>query len=50
MEGWGGDVGHRLEGGPYTFDLGAAFILDGEAFPAGRYLIEEGPQLAFVVP
>ncbi|WP_232332847.1 diacylglycerol kinase family protein [Novosphingobium aquimarinum] len=50
MEGWGGNAGHRLEGGPYTFDLGAAFILDGEAFPAGRYLVEEGPRLAFVVP
>lgn len=50
MEGMGGKAGHRLTGGPYTIDLGGAFILDGEAFPAGRYLVEEGPQLAFVVP
>lgn len=50
MSGPGCKAGQRLEGGPYTMDLGGAFILDGEAFPAGRYLVEEGPQLAFVVP
>ena len=26
------------------------FILDGEAFPAGRYEIAPGPALSFVVP
>ncbi|APE27396.1 diacylglycerol/lipid kinase family protein [Aurantiacibacter gangjinensis] len=31
-------------------DLGDAFILDGEAFPAGRYRIAAGPKLRFVVP
>ncbi|MFS0848613.1 diacylglycerol kinase family protein [Novosphingobium panipatense] len=31
-------------------DIGGPFILDGEAFPAGRYIVEEGPQLSFVVP
>ncbi|MFC0205163.1 diacylglycerol/lipid kinase family protein [Novosphingobium soli] len=31
-------------------DLGGSFILDGEAFPAGRYVLEEGPQIDFVVP
>jgi diacylglycerol kinase (ATP) len=50
MSGPGSRAGHRFEGGPYTIDLGGAFILDGEAFPAGRYLVEEGPPLAFVVP
>jgi len=32
------------------FDLGGSFILDGEAFPAGRYILDEGPLLSFVVP
>jgi hypothetical protein len=41
---------HRVASGPIDIDLGGAFILDGEAFPAGRYVLEEGPQLTFVVP
>lgn len=41
---------HRVASGPLDFDLGGAFILDGEAFPAGHYVLEEGPQLTFVVP
>ena len=40
----------RVATGPIDFDLGGAFILDGEAFPAGQYVLEEGPQLTFVVP
>ncbi len=31
-------------------DIGGSFILDGEAFPAGRYVLGEGPQINFVVP
>ena len=31
-------------------DLGGRFILDGEAFPAGRYQLSLGPKLRFVVP
>jgi hypothetical protein len=31
-------------------DLGDRFILDGEAFPAGRYELSLGPKLRFVVP
>jgi hypothetical protein len=31
-------------------DLGDRFILDGEAFPAGRYQLSLGPKLRFVVP
>lgn len=31
-------------------ELGGSFILDGEAFPAGRYILGEGPRLNFVVP
>jgi hypothetical protein len=41
---------HRVAIGPIDFELGGAFILDGEAFPAGQYVLEEGPQLTFVVP
>jgi hypothetical protein len=31
-------------------DIGDAFILDGEAFPAGQYRLSAGPRLRFVVP
>lgn len=31
-------------------DIGDAFILDGEAFPAGKYRLSAGPKLRFVVP
>jgi hypothetical protein len=31
-------------------DIADAFILDGEAFPAGRYRLSLGPKLRFVVP
>lgn len=41
---------HRVAVGPVDFDLGGAFVLDGEVFPAGQYVVEEGPQLTFVVP
>ncbi|MBB3938821.1 hypothetical protein GGR39_000450 [Novosphingobium fluoreni] len=41
---------HRVATGPIDFDLGGAFILDGEAFPAGHYVLQEGPTLTFVVP
>lgn len=41
---------HRIASPAFEIDLGGAFILDGEAFPAGRYIVEEGPQLTFVVP
>ncbi len=41
---------HRVATGALDFDVGGAFILDGEAFPAGHYVLEEGPQLTFVVP
>lgn len=40
----------RVAATSVDFDLGGAFILDGEAFPAGHYVLEEGPQLTFVVP
>lgn len=31
-------------------DIGEEFILDGEAFPPGRYRLSLGPRLRFVVP
>ena len=40
----------RFHTGALELDIGGAFILDGEAFPAGRYVLDEGPQLTFVVP
>jgi len=41
---------HRVVAQSLRMDMGGAFILDGEAFPAGSYVLEEGPQLTFVVP
>lgn len=53
--GWDGPLlrrngGHRLGADALDLDLGGSFILDGEAFPPGRYRIEQGPSLRFVVP
>jgi diacylglycerol kinase (ATP) len=41
---------HRLDAEGFTLDIAEAVILDGEAFPAGRYRIGQGPQLTFVTP
>jgi hypothetical protein len=41
---------HRGAADEIRFDLGAGFILDGEAFPAGRYRLRPGPELTFLVP
>lgn len=41
---------HRCAAERIELDLGDRFILDGEAFPAGRYEIVPGPELTFVVP
>lgn len=40
----------RFSANDLEIDIGGSFILDGEAFPAGRYVLEEGPQITFVVP
>ncbi|WP_067733568.1 diacylglycerol kinase family protein [Novosphingobium naphthalenivorans] len=40
----------RFYANELELDIGGPFILDGEAFPAGRYVLDEGPQLTFVVP
>jgi diacylglycerol kinase (ATP) len=41
---------HVLHADGLQFDIGESFILDGEAFPPGRYRLSLGPKLAFVVP
>ena len=41
---------HQLAATQFTLSIDDQFILDGEAFPAGDYRIEQGPELAFVSP
>lgn len=41
---------HQVGAEHFEIELGDRFILDGEAFPAGQYLLREGPELTFVVP
>lgn len=41
---------HQITASQFTLSIDDPFILDGEAFPAGDYLIEQGPELAFVAP
>ena len=41
---------HRFQAEEMELDFGDSFIVDGEAFPPGRFLLDEGPQLTFVVP
>jgi len=41
---------HRGGAEQVTAELGCPFIVDGEAFPAGRYRITPGPRLQFIVP
>lgn len=40
----------RFRASELELEIGGSFILDGEAFPAGRYVLDEGPLLTFVVP
>jgi hypothetical protein len=41
---------HQLAATHFSLSIDDQFILDGEAFPAGDYRIEQGPELAFVAP
>jgi hypothetical protein len=41
---------HLLGPDCFELDLGERFILDGEAFPAGRYRVAAGPKLRFIAP
>lgn len=41
---------HQLAASQFSLAIDEPFILDGEAFPAGDYRIEQGPELTFVTP
>lgn len=41
---------HKFGADAADWEIGESFILDGEAFPAGRYRVSAGPALRFVVP
>lgn len=41
---------HQLAATQFSLSIDDQFILDGEAFPAGDYRIEQGPELAFLAP
>ncbi len=41
---------HQLSTPEFTLDIDDQFILDGEAFPAGKYRIGQGPEMRFVTP
>jgi hypothetical protein len=41
---------HHCQTSEFELDIEDQFILDGEAFPAGRYRVTQGPELHFVVP
>ena len=41
---------HQVAATQFSLSIDDQFILDGEAFPAGDYRIEQGPELAFVAP
>ncbi|MGB7373051.1 diacylglycerol kinase family protein [Pontixanthobacter sp.] len=41
---------HFLTVENYVLDIENEFILDGEAYAAGRYAVSKGPELSFVVP
>ncbi|ALE17723.1 DAG-kinase catalytic domain [Altererythrobacter epoxidivorans] len=41
---------HQLTASSFEMELEDSFILDGEAFPAGRYRVDQGPELEFVAP
>ncbi|WP_336985356.1 diacylglycerol/lipid kinase family protein [Altererythrobacter aquiaggeris] len=41
---------HRRVAHEFELDLEDQFILDGEEFPGGTYIVREGPLLRFVVP
>lgn len=48
---WLGTAGlHQLDAEGFTLDVAEPVILDGEAFPPGRYTISQGPALTFVTP
>lgn len=48
---WLAEAGfHQLDAEGFAIDIDEAVILDGEAFPPGRYVVAQGPELTFVTP
>ena len=46
---WLAEAGlHQLDAEGLAIDVAEPVILDGEAFPPGRYRIEQGPELTFI--
>ena len=46
---WLAEAGyHQLDVEGFVIDVAEPVILDGEAFPPGRYRVEKGPELTFV--
>lgn len=41
---------HQVSASQFTLRIEDSFIVDGEAFPPGDYLIVQGPELEFVAP
>ncbi|RGP41971.1 hypothetical protein BPTFM16_02281 [Altererythrobacter insulae] len=41
---------HQLAAKSFSIELDDQFILDGEAFPPGKYHVEAGPEIEFVAP
>jgi diacylglycerol kinase (ATP) len=41
---------HQVDTEGFELDVGDEFILDGEAFAAGRYRVTQGPELTFIAP
>ena len=39
---------HQLEADALAIDVAEPVILDGEAFPPGRYRVAQGPELTFI--
>ena len=47
FERWGA---HRFVADDLDVELGGSFVFDGEEFPQGRYRLQNGPLLNFIVP
>ncbi|QNE04828.1 diacylglycerol/lipid kinase family protein [Croceicoccus marinus] len=41
---------YRLDAQRFDIDVEDGFVLDGEVFPGGRYILREGAPIAFVTP
>lgn len=41
---------HQIATPQFTLEIEDQFIFDGEAFPAGKYRVAQGPELEFVTP